>query len=163
MSANVCHITLDIPQRVQAHGVTRSGKIGIPDIIKQEQFNNRETDLEKFQHTVKSYVMRNDSICRGIVCLSLYYTKPVYFFYNTCCEIKWMLKERYIFSKTQHHMVKINFSILNLLDYYNNNRGNVDVADQLYHYYIYDKQWNRNHKWWWSIWWCGVQSMLTNS
>ena len=36
MSANVFHITLDIPQRVQAHGVTRSGKIGIPDIIKQE-------------------------------------------------------------------------------------------------------------------------------
>ena len=43
-----------------------------------------------------------------------------------------MLKERGIFSKTQHHMVNINLGILNLVDYYNNNRVDVDVADQLY-------------------------------
>ena len=71
-----------------------------------------------------------------------------------------MLKERGIFSKTQHHMVNINLAILNLVDYYNNNRGNVDVADQICNYSIYDTQWHRNRELWWTRWCWEVQTAL---
>ena len=55
------------------------------------------------------------------------------------------------------------FYRLNIIDFYNNNMGNVDLADQLRNHYRYDTSWHRNRKWWWSIWWWGFQLLLTNS
>ena len=56
----------------------------------------------------------------------------------------------------------IYFYRLNVIDFYNYNMGNVDIANQLRNVYRHNMQWHRNQKWWWEIWWWGFQCLLTN-
>ena len=55
------------------------------------------------------------------------------------------------------------FYRLNIVDFYNNNMGNVDLADQLRNVYCYDSSWHINRKWWWEIWLWAFQLLLINS
>ena len=54
------------------------------------------------------------------------------------------------------------FLILNHIDKYNNVMGNVGVYDQLRGVYRLDR-WVRNRKWWWSMMFCYMGVLLTNS
>jgi hypothetical protein len=38
----------------------------------------------------------------------------------------------------------------------------VDIADQIRNQYWVD-HWMQKQKWWWSIWWLGVQVLLVNA
>ena len=51
---------------------------------------------------------------------------------------------------------------LNQIEKYNNGMGDVDVADQLRGVYRLDR-WVRNRKWWWSMMFCSMGVLLTNS
>ena len=102
-------------------------------------------------------------VCKDLVCVSLYDTKPVYILSNCCDGIRWIKKERKVFSKEKGKEVIITFYRLNVIEYYNYNMGSVDLADQLWNHYQYDTAWHRNRKWWWSIWWWAFQGLLTNS
>ena len=44
----------------------------------------------------------------------------------------------------------------------NNGMNGVDVADQLRHQYRFH-HWMRKRKWWWSLWFWGIQVSLVNS
>ena len=102
-------------------------------------------------------------VCKDLVCVSLYDTKPVYILSNCCDGIRWIKKERKVFSKEKGKEVIITFYRLNVIEYYNYNMGSVDLADQLWNHYRYDTACHRNRKWWWSIWWWAFQGLLTNS
>lgn len=67
-----------------------------------------------------------------------------------------------MFPAALQQVVQVPFLRLNLIDFYNNNMGSVDVADQLRTFYRVD-HWLRNRMWWWSIYWWGFQNLLTNS
>ena len=98
-----------------------------------------------------------------MVSISIYDTKPVYFLSSSCETIEWTKKERKVYNPESRKTFKLPFYRLNIIDFYNNNMGNVDLADQLRNHYRYDSVWHRNRKWWWSIWWWGYQLLLTNS
>ena len=98
-----------------------------------------------------------------LVCISVYDTKPVYILTNACSEISWTKKERKVWSKGRNEFVVGHFHRLNVIEFYNYNMGNVDLADQLRNYYRYDTQWHRNRKWWWAVFWWSFQVLLTNS
>ena len=115
------------------------------------------------RHTVKAAVLKGDKVSKDLVSVSLYDTKPVYFLSNACQELKWIEKERKVFDPKQKKTVRMPFYRLNIIDFYNHNMGNVDLADQLRNHYRYDSSWHRNRKWWWAIWWWGYQVLLTNS
>ena len=144
------------------HGVVRVSGRGVPKSVLQKE-ESRKVEQERVRHTVKAAVVKGDSVCSDLVCVSLYDTKPVYILTNACDEIKWVKKERKVWDKNLNRYKKGYFHRLNVIDFYNKNMGNVDLADQLRNYYRYDTQWHRNRKWWWAIFWWGFQLALTNS
>ena len=161
-SAKLCRLCYSLPQKVMVHGVTRPSGRGIPSIVKQEEVT-KKADLEKVRHTIKAAVLKNDDVVTDLVSVSCYDTKPVYMLSNACENISWVKKERDVFDSTKNKKFKLPFYRLNLIDFYNHNMGNVDLADQLRNHYRYDALWHRNRKWWWAIWWWGFQVLLTNS
>ena len=162
MSTKLCRLAYSMEQKVMIHGVTRPSLRGIPPCIKQEEVK-RKKELETVRHTVKVAVLRNDEVCKDLVSISLYDTKPVYFLTNVCTEITWTEKQKKVYDAIKKDTFHLPFHRLNVIDFYNNNMGNVDLADQLRNHYRIDTSWHRNRKWWWSIWWWGFQVLLTNS
>ena len=161
-SAKLCRLCYFMDQKVMVHGVTRPSLRGIPQIVKQEEVK-RKGELEKVRHTVRAAVLRGDDVLKDLVSVSVYDTKPVYFLSNACEEITWTKKEKKVYDPQEKKTFQLPFYRLNLIDFYNHNMGNVDLADQLRNQYRYDSQWHRNRKWWWAIWWWGFQTLLTNS
>ena len=161
-SAKFCRLAYSTKQKVMVHGVTRPTLRGIPSVVKQDEVK-RKSELESVRHTVKAAVLKGDEVCKELVSVSLYDTKPVYFLSMVCENITWMEKKRQVYNAQELKRFKMPFHRLNIVDFYNNNMGNVDLADQLRNHYRIDTSWHRNRKWWWSIWWWGYQVLLTNS
>ena len=162
MSAKLCRLAYSMPQKVMKYGVTRPSLRGIPPAIKQDELSKKK-DLEKVRHTVKAAILKGDEVCKDLVSISVYDTKPVYFLSNALEGIHWMRKERKVFDTVKKRNFQMEFHRLNVIDFYNNNMGNVDLADQIRNHYRHNNFWSRNRKWWWSIWWWGFQVMLANS
>ena len=149
-------------QRVMGHGVTRRSGRGVPECVKQKEVTSKQ-DLQRVKHTVKVAVLKGDSVCKPLVCISLYDSKPVYILTMAASEIRWIAKKRKVWHKGNNKYVWITYLRLNVIDFYNYNMGSVDLADQLRNTYRYDTQWHRNRKWWWAVWWWGFQVLLTNA
>ena len=89
MSAKLCRLAYSMPQKIMVHGVTRQSLRGIPPAIKQDELSKKK-DLEKVRHTVKAAILKGDEVCKDLVSISVYDTKPVYFLTSVATEIKWM-------------------------------------------------------------------------
>jgi hypothetical protein len=71
--------------------------------------------------------------------------------------VEWIKKKRSVWSTDAGTKVSIGYLKLNLIDDYNNNMNNIDLADQLHNCYQFN-HWLCNRKWWWAIylWVLGV-------
>ena len=114
-------------RNVLIHGVCRQSR-GIPKCIIQEKVTQKE-DLLKNKEMLKATVLVGDSACQGLVSLSFYDSKPVYFVSNACEKIYWKKKSRKLWYKDKGKKVEAPFYRLNIVDYYNFGMGNVDQAD----------------------------------
>ena len=147
-------------RRVMIHGVCRPSR-GIPQCIVQEKVT-RKADILRSKGTVKAAVLENDSKCKGLIALSFYDSKPVYFISKACETIQWIKKSRKLYHKDKGEKVNVPFYRLNIVDDYNYGMGNVDQADQLrLQYRIH--YWIRNRKWWWAIFLWTYECSLTNA
>ena len=77
-------------------------------------------------------------------------------------KIEWVKKTRRVYNKAKRKVENVGFLRLNVNDEYNNGMGDVDISDQLRNQYRIDI-WLRNYKWWYSLFWWGMQVLLTNS
>ena len=161
-STKLCRAAYSMPQKVMVHGVTRPSGRGIPPCVKQNEVTKKK-DLASVRHTVKVAVLKGDEVCSDLLSISIYDTKPVYFLTNCAEKIEWIEKKRKTFDPSSREKFDLSYYRLNVIDFYNHNMGNVDLADQLRNHYRYDSNWHRNRKWWWAIWWWGFQVLLTNS
>jgi hypothetical protein len=71
-------------------------------------------------------------------------------------------KKKPVYDPRQEKNVTLKFLRLNLNNDYNMDMGHVDVADQLRTNYRMD-HWQRQFKWWWSVWLWGFGVLLVNS
>ena len=97
MSAKLCCLAYIVEQKVMVHGVTRMSLRGIPPVIKQKEVS-KKTELEEVRHTVKVAVLRGDEVCKDLVSLSVYNTKPVYLMSNQCTGVRWVEKVRKVWN-----------------------------------------------------------------
>ena len=161
MSAKLALFSMKCRAKVHIHGVTRQNGRGIPEMVHQEP-KTRKNEILASRGTLKVAELKNESTLKGLVAMSLYDTKPFYFITNCWEKIEWIKKERKVWSKQQKKMVKMAFYRLNIMDTYNYNMNNVDIADQLAGVYRWD-HWMRKRKWWWSIMFWALQQMVTNA
>ena len=54
---------------------------------------------------------------------------------NACHEVKWIEKKKKVWDDEKQENVWITFWRMNIIDFYNYNMGNVDIADQLRNVY----------------------------
>ena len=161
MSSRFCRSAWRCKQKVMAYGVVRSDNRGVPKCVHQDAVT-KKSDLEKCRGTLKVAHLRGDDKIKGLVALSYYDSKPFYMLTNACEKVEWLEKTRRIWRKDVQQLVETKFHRLNIIDDYNHNMNNVDVADQLRGAYRFDK-FVRFTKWWWSMYfWC-FEMLLTNS
>ena len=71
------------------------------------------------------------------MCVSLYDTKPIYFLSTDWSEFKWIFKNREVFSKQTQQVLLIPLYHLDIVEYNNNNMGDVVISYQPINVYIY--------------------------
>ena len=96
--------------------------------------------------TAKADILEGDPSCPNLVAVSVYYTKPVHVLSMICKELKWNRSEKPLYNVDTGQVELINFLRLNTIIPYNEDMGNVDVADQLRGSYCCDIG-VRNRKW----------------
>ena len=77
-------------------------------------------------------------------------------------KIYWQEKVRQVYDRTTGKMKSLKVHRLNVNHEYNFGMGGADIANQIRGSYRFD-HWLRWYKWWHSIFWWGVQVLMTNS
>ena len=160
-SATFCKRAYMHKNKVLVHGVTRKGKRGLPDCVIQLEEKTRQEQIN-IRGTVKAAVLKGDPDCPNLVASSVYDTKPVHYLSMVSTCLTWVLKEKDVYNVDSGQMEKLQFLRMNHIDHYNKTMGNVDIADQLRGVYRLDT-WVRNRKWWWSIVFWSLGTMMTNA
>jgi Transposase IS4 len=161
LSAKFAKMCYNHRNAVLLSGVTRKQGRGLPTHVLQEEAKNKTAQMA-VRGTVKAAVMVGDKDCPNLVAASVYDTKPVHFLSMVCESIKWIEKTKPVFDPIEKKKVDIKFLRLNMNDDYNSDMGHVDVADQLRGNYRMD-HWQRQYKWWWSIWLWGFGVLIVNA
>lgn len=161
MSTKLCRSAWRCKQQVMAYGVVRSKNRGVPCCVQQDVVT-KKAELEQVRGTLKVAHLKGDDKIKGLICISFYDSKPFYMLSNACESIEWIRKNRSIWRKDEQRMVNTTFLRLNIINEYNINMNNVDIADQLRGSYRFDKFICKT-KWWWSMYfWC-LQMLMTNA
>lgn len=58
---------------------------------------------------MKAAVLVGDSVLKGLVSVSIYDTKPVYFLLNACKDIFWTKKEKKVYDPEQQKNISASF------------------------------------------------------
>jgi hypothetical protein len=103
-------------QKAMLHGVTRPSLRGVPECVKQKEVT-RKSDLEKVRHTVKVAVLKGDSVCTDLVCVSIYDSKAVCILTNACEKIEWTPKRKKVWNNEKKEYVWVTFYRLNMIDF----------------------------------------------
>ena len=161
LSAKFAKACLNHQKKVLIAGVTRKSGRGLPQHVLQEEAKNKTAQMA-VRGTVKAAVLVGDRLCPDLLAISVYDTKPVHFLSMVSDSIKWVEKDRSVYDPAQEKNRAFKFLRLNVNNDYNNDMGHVDVADQLRGYYRMD-HWQRQYKWWWSIFLWGFGVLLVNA
>eukprot|EP00957_Ditylum_brightwellii_P146697 11166851-Ditylum_brightwellii.AAC.1 len=151
---------LALKHKNYVHGVTRKGGWNLPSCVLQEKVISRTGQLA-VQGTVNAAILHGDPECKGLVAVSVYDTKPVHFLTTANNSTKWIEMTREVYSKEHGKSIMIKHLHLNINDDDNHGMGHVDVADLLHPYYRCD-HWIRKRKWWWALFWWGLDILLVN-
>ena len=137
------------PKCFMLHGAVRDQGRGVPGCLYQKK-ETTKLAVAKAKWTLKVSTLKGDGAIPGIVAISLYDSKPFYFMYNACEEVKWKQMTRQVWHIDLQKMVEMPFFRLNSIHDYNHVMNGVDLAYQVCNVYQYDLfMWKR--RWWWSI------------
>jgi hypothetical protein len=143
------------------HGVTRAHGRGIPDHIKQAvEMNAKKAEALKGTTTAARLINSTDS--PDLLAICVYDNKPVHLLSMVAESVEWIAKKRNVYHRESRKMRMMSYLRLNVIDDYNNNMNNVDIADQLRGHHRPD-HWMRHKKWWWAIFMWGIGVARVNA
>ena len=139
-----------------AHGVACTNGRGTPPSIIQKEEKNINC-AEQLCGTTMTAKLLHYAACPNLLAVSVYDTKPVHILSNVAECVKWIVKEREVWSDRIQKKAMMKYLRLNVIEEYNNHMNSTDIADQLRGNYRPDR-WMRQRKWWWAffVWAIGV-------
>jgi hypothetical protein len=99
------------------------------DILQKDKKNRDQA--EKLRGTTMAARLINSEACPDLLAVLLYDTKPVHLLSTTASEVRWMVKNRKVWSTAVQKMAMIKYLRLNEIKEFNNNMKSKDIADQL--------------------------------
>jgi hypothetical protein len=141
--------------------VTRAYGRGFPDQIKQAVEMNAKK-AEALKGTTTAARLINSEQSPDLLAICVYDMKPVHLLSMVAESVEWMAKQRKVYDRMSLKMRMMSFMRLNVIDDYNNNMNNVDIADQLRGHHRPD-HWMRHKKWWWAIFIWGIGVARVNA
>ena len=147
---------LEVPQgedeeparkRIKTQGVLRVDR-GVPDIVRQEIPSGKAAQ-EAARGTTMLACLKNDTLTTDLLIGSCYDQRPFYMLTNAAEEVKWVEKERMVWSHEMKEQVPFKFLRWSLSDTYNFEMNDNDIADQ-YRLVYRCLRFQRNTKWWWA-------------
>ena len=113
-----------------AHGVARPTGRGVPDGIKQAiELNVKKADALK--GTTTAARLAHSKACPNLLAVCVYDNKPVHLLSTVAESVEWIVKKRKVFQQEANQMKMMGYLRLNVIDDYNSNMNQVDIADQL--------------------------------
>ena len=106
--------------------MTRKYGHGIPPSTTQEEFNRNKGHLEVCRK-MKADVIKGYPKCPNIVVSSVYDTKPVHYLSMVSYDLKWVIKEKYVFNVDTGITENLHFLHMNKIHNYKLSMGIVDV------------------------------------
>merc|ERR1711865_615504 len=91
-----------------------------------------------------------------------YDTKPVHYISMVSGRIEWIEITKKVYNVDNEQWEDVKFLRMNFINNYNHTMGQVDITDQLRGSYRIDI-WVRNRKWWWTMVFWGIGTLLTNA
>ena len=139
-----------------AHGVACTNGRGTPPSIIQKEEKNINF-AEQLCGTTMTAKLLHYAACPDLLAVSVYDTKPVHILSTVAECVKWIVKEREVWSDRIQKKAMMKYLRLNVIEEYNNHMNSTDIADQLRGNYRPDR-WMWQRKWWWAffIWAIGV-------
>jgi hypothetical protein len=139
-----------------AHGVARTNGRGTPPSIIQKEEKNINC-AEQLCGTTMTAKLLHYAACPDLLAVSVYDTKPVHILSTVAECVKWIVKEREVWSDRIQKKAMMKYLRLNVIEEYNNHMNSTDIADQLRGNYRPDR-WMWQRKWWWAFfnWAIGV-------
>ena len=119
------------------NGVTRAKDCGLPRFFIQQE-ETQKLNKSRAIGEIKAGVIEGDAYCSGLVCCSIYDTKPIHFLTMASEEIKYITKERDVYDIQNHNRVAMGFHRKNLQEEYNYGMNKIGLGDQLVNYYLMD-------------------------
>jgi len=112
--------------------------------------------------TVKAALLLGDDRVQCLVASSVYDTKYVHYLSMVLIRIEWIEVKKKAFNVDTNQWEEIKFLRMNFINNYNFTMGHVDVNDQLRGSYCIEL-WVRNRKWWWTMVFWDIGTLLTNA
>ncbi len=102
-----------------AHGVVWTHGRGFPEGIIQREEKNLVRTAQAKRGTTKAAHLTNSTKCPDLLAVSLYDTKPVHLLSRTAKEVRWIVKQREVWSAEVQKKVMMRYLCLNIIEEYN--------------------------------------------
>ena len=119
------------------HGVVRTNGRRVAEAMIQKEEKSKEAANQN-RGTTKAAILKDSTECPDLIVCSVYDTKPVHMMSTVAEMVEWIEKKRSVWSAEAGTQVSISYLRLNLIDDYNNNMNNIDLADQLRNCYQFN-------------------------
>ena len=145
--------------RFLIHGVIRKSMWGVPSCVLQGELTGKRENAD--WGTVKAAVLEGDSKSCQLIITSCYDQKPFYMISHSTPSVTWVALSKIIYNHKEKETVNFNFLRFNILNEYNFEMNDNDVADQ-YRLVYRIQRFHHNQKWWWALWLWGMEVSLVN-
>ena len=102
-------------KKVLISGVIRKDNRGVPSIIYQEEKKSKSGKIDA-RNTIKAAVLKGDDVCDNFIMLSLYDTKPFYYFTTCAKNLKWEKVTRKVWNAKKKRKIECFYLKLNVIN-----------------------------------------------
>ena len=159
-AVSLARMAYSLPKPVLIEGVMRKTGRGVSPCLLQEDVKGKRA--EEARGTVKLALLRGDSQSCDLVVGSCFDQKPFYMLSHYIPEVTWVVKTKKVWSRVLKREIDYKFLRWSLSHNYNYEMNDNDIADQLRLVYRMQR-FQRNQKWWWSLWLWGFEVSIVNS